>query len=76
MEKSVISLNLESSPINYNGLLLSKYKEIVKSNYKNAASKGLFGVRQRVKSFRFATASSMVFVLRLFVFAFLLLVIF
>ncbi|MEN8886805.1 MAG: hypothetical protein ABF246_10475 [Winogradskyella sp.] len=59
-----------------NGLLNSTYKSVVKENFSKATTKTVFGIRQRLKSSQFNTVNHTAVILKLSVFAFVLVALF
>lgn len=76
MELVITSQELEPLPVrDYTtefvrpeGLLNSNYKSVVKCNLSNTKSNSIFGIKQRVKSRQYQSASSIATVLKLSVF--------
>ncbi|NRD23203.1 hypothetical protein HNV10_08120 [Winogradskyella litoriviva] len=58
------------------GLLNSSYKSIVKENYRKATKKSIFGMRQRIKSSQYKMVNHAAAILKLSVFAMVLIAIF
>ena len=59
-----------------NGLLNSNYKSIVKKNFKKSSSKSVFGIRQRIKAAQFRSINHIAAILKLSVFAIVLIALF
>lgn len=59
-----------------NGLLNSNYKSIVKKNYSKSTTKSVFGIRQRLKSSQFNMVNHTAAILKLSVFAIVLVALF
>ncbi|WP_299111210.1 hypothetical protein [uncultured Winogradskyella sp.] len=59
-----------------NGLLNSNYKSIVKHNFSKSTTKSVFGIRQRLKSSQFNMVNHTGIILKLSVFAMVLIAIF
>lgn len=79
----VLNTTLESVPepikvsqFTTNGLLNSNYKSIVKENFKKSTKKSIFGIRQRLKSSQYNMVNHTAAILKLSVFAILLIVMF
>ncbi|WP_142785383.1 hypothetical protein [Changchengzhania lutea] len=58
------------------GILNSSYKTIVKANFKNTSSESIFGIRQRLKSAQYQFTSSIETVLKVSLFATIIMIIF
>ncbi|WP_340155273.1 hypothetical protein [uncultured Winogradskyella sp.] len=79
----VLNTTLESVPepievtsFTSHGLLNSNYKSIVKQNFRKSTKKSIFGIRQRLKSSQFKMVDHTVAILKLSVFAMVLIAIF
>jgi hypothetical protein len=79
----VVNQTLETVPepiveLHYttNGLLNSNYKSIVKQNFRKSTTKSVFGIRQRLKSSQFNMVNHAGVILKLSVFAMVLVAIF
>ncbi|WP_299099088.1 hypothetical protein [uncultured Winogradskyella sp.] len=79
----VLNTTLESVPepiavsnFTANGLLNSRYKSIVKENYRKSTKKSIFGIRQRIKSSQFRMVNHTGAILKLTVFAMVLIAMF
>jgi len=59
-----------------NGLLNSNYKSVVRQNFSKSTTKSVFGIRQRVKSSQFNMANHTAIILKLSVFAMILVALF
>jgi hypothetical protein len=59
-----------------NGLLNSNYKSVVKQNFSASTTKSLFGIRQRIKSSQFNMVNHTAAILKLTVFAIILIALF
>ncbi|WP_406682957.1 hypothetical protein N1F78_09695 [Seonamhaeicola sp. MEBiC1930] len=71
METVFTELDLESE-----GILNSSYKKVVKHSFNNINSRSLFGIKNRVKTRQYQLISGMANVLRVCVFAAILITIF
>ncbi len=58
------------------GLLNSNYKSVVKQNFKKSTTKSVFGIRQRLKSSQFNMINHTAVILKLSVFAVVLVALF
>lgn len=79
----VLNTSLESVPepiavshFTSKGLLTSNYKSIVKENYRKSTKKSIFGMRQRIKSSQFKMVDHTGAILKLTVFAMVLIAMF
>ena len=59
-----------------NGLLNSNYKSVVKHNFSASTTKSLFGIRQRIKSSQYNLVDHIAVILKLSVFAVVLIALF
>ncbi|EDP71497.1 hypothetical protein FBALC1_03397 [Flavobacteriales bacterium ALC-1] len=59
-----------------NGLLNSNYKSVVKHNFSKSTTKSVFGIRQRLKSSQFKMVNHTAAILKVSVFAILLIALF
>lgn len=74
-------LETEPEPISVshyttNGLLNSNYKSIVKQNFSKSTTKSVFGIRQRIKSSQFRMVNHTAAILKISVFAMVLVAMF
>ena len=67
---------IEVSHATYSGILNSNYKAIVKHNFSKSTSKSIFGIRQRLKSAQFSVVNHTAVILKLSVFALILVAVF
>ncbi|MFP4845230.1 hypothetical protein [Winogradskyella sp. PE311] len=79
----VLNQNLETLPepiaVNHfttQGLLNSNYKSVVKQNFSKSTTKSIFGIRQRIKSSQLYMVNHTAVILKLSVFAMVLVAIF
>jgi len=75
------TLEFEPEPIKINhfttnGLLNSKYKALVKKNFKSSTKKSVFGIRQRLKASQFNMVNHTAAILKLSLFAIALIAMF
>jgi hypothetical protein len=67
---------VEVSHFTTNGLLNSNYKSVVKHNFSASTTKSLFGIRLRIKSSQFNMVNHTAVILKLSVFAIILIALF
>ena len=79
----VLNQKLETVPepiavsnITNNGLLNSNYKSVVKHNFSKSTTKSIFGIRQRIKSSQFNMVNHASVILKISVFAMVLVALF
>ena len=83
MELVLISEDLESLPkqeedfiVKPSGFLNSEYKRVVNESLNNPSSKSIFGIKQRIKSIKYQFTSTIEPVLKVSVFAIIIMVTF
>ena len=67
---------IEVSQKSSRGLLNSNYKSVVKHNFSKSTAKSVFGIRQRIKSSQFNKVDHVAAILKLSVFATILIALF
>ena len=75
-ELEFISEPTEVSHFTTHGLLNSNYKSVVKQNFSKSTTKSIFGIRQRIKSSQLNMVNHTAVILKLSVFAIVLIALF
>ena len=75
-EAGFVSKPIEISDSTAQGLLNSNYKSVVKQNFNKSNTKSIFGIRQRIKSSQFNMVNHTAVILKLSVFAIVLIALF